>query len=259
MNRHRNLAALVLSAATLVACGDSGQTDITEPAPAAQIMFFNEGLGAPNVNFYADTAKLTAISSSSGTPSTLGTGYSQVAAGGYYVGINPGQYTLTAHTSDTTNTQIASVAQTVAAGKAYSYFLSGPYDATAKKVADAWVVEDPIPATYDYSTGNVRFVNAIYNANGGSVTLVNNDTTIHPTPAPITLGAAVPYKSAGAFVPVPAGSYTVTVTGLAPTGSVAGAIAVGAGHYYSLIARGDMTVTSSKAATFPKVDVQINR
>lgn len=258
MIRHRDFAALALSAATLVACGNSGQTDITEPAPSAQVMFFNEGLGAPSVNFYADTAKLTAISSSSGTPSTLGTAYGQVAAGGYYVGINPGQHALAARTSDTTNTQIASVAQTIATGKAYSYYLSGPYDATAKKVADAWVVEDPIPSTYDYSVGNVRLVNAIYNASPGTVTLVNNDTTLHPTPAPITIGP-VAYKSASAFVTVPPGSYAVTLTGLAPAVSVTGAISVGAGHYYTLTARGDVTVTSSKTTTFPKVDVQTNR
>jgi len=258
MTNLRHIAALVLSAATLVACGDNGQTIITAPAPSAQILFFNEGLNAPGVNFYADTTKLTATLSSSGTVSTVGTGYGQIAAGGYYTGINPGQYNLTAHTSDSTNTIIGSVAQTIATGKAYSYYLSGPYDATAKKVADAWVVEDAIPATYDYTVGNVRFVNAIYNSTPGTVTLVNNDTTIKPTPAPVTLGSAVAYKTAGAFTKVPPGTYTVTVTGLG-TGSVVGSIAVAGGHYYTLTAHGDMTVTSSKATNFPKVDVAQNR
>lgn len=263
MTRLHTLAALVLSAATLVACGDNGQTVITAPAPSAQILFFNEGLNAPGVNFYADTMKLTATASSSGAPSPVGTGYGQVAAGGYYTGIAPGQYTLSGRLSDTTagvfNTVVSSVAQTIAAGKAYSYYQSGPYDATAKKVADAWVVEDAIPTTYDYSVGNVRFVNAIYNSTPGTVTLVNNDTTIHPTPPPVVLGSAVAYKSAGAFTKVPPGTYTVTVTGLTGTGSVAGAIAVAGGHYYTITARGDTTVTSNKAANYPKLDVEQNR
>lgn len=262
MTRHRHIAALVLSAAALAACGDNGQTNITGPAPSAQIMFFNEGLGSPGVNFFADTTKLTAVMSSTGAPSPVGTTYGQVAAGGYYTGIAPGQYTLSGRMADTTtgnfNVMISSVAQAIASGKAYSYYQSGPYDATAKKV-DAWVVEDPIPATIDYTVANVRFVNAIYNANPGTLTIVSNDTSIHPTPAPIVIGTPVAYKSAGAFVAVPPGTYNVTVTGLGATGSTTSSIALSGGRYYTITARGDMTVTSSKSTNFPKLDLQPNR
>lgn len=258
MIRHRHIAALALGAVALAACGNSGQTDITAPAPGSRILFFNEGLGSPGVNFFANDTKLTAVGSSSGTVSTVGTKYSQVAAGGYYTGIAPGQYTLSGRLSDSTAAVISSVSTTLADGKAYSYYQSGPYDATAKKV-DAWVVEDPIPDTYDYSVANVRFVNAIYNANPGTLTAVNADTSIHPTPPPVVIGGAVAYKTAGAYTPVPAGSYNISVTGLGASPVTRGNVALDGGHYYTVTARGDMTVTSSKSTTYPTLDVQTNR
>lgn len=262
MMRHRHIAALVLSAAAIAACGDSGQTDITAPMPSAKVMFFNEGLGSPGVNFFANETKLTAVSSASGAESPVGTTFGQVAAGGYYTAIAPGQYTLSGRLSDTTaanhNAVISSVDQAIADGKWYSYYQSGPYDATAKHV-DAWVVEDPIPDTYDYNVANVRFVNAIYNSNPGTLTVASNDTSIHPTPAPVVIGGPVAYKTASAFVAVPAGTYDVTVTGLAATGSTTTSVSLRGGRYYTVTARGDITVTSSKSTNYPKVDVQPNR
>lgn len=262
MTRLHQIAGLVLSAAALAACGDNGQTDLTAPAPAAQIMFFNEGLGSPGVNFFANETKLTAVSSASGKPSPVGTSYSQVAAGGYYTGVAPGQYTLSGRLSDTTaanfNKAISSVSTTLAAGKAYSYYQSGPYDATGQKV-DAFVVEDVIPATIDYTVANVRFVNAIYNANPGTLTVTNADTSIHPTPPPVAIGAGVGYKAASAFVAIPAGSYSLSVAGLGATPVTHAAVAFTGGRYYTVTARGDITVTSSKAATYPTLDTQANR
>ena len=73
MNRYRNIA-LLLCAAILPGCGDSAVQDITGPFPSASIKFFNFGVGAPDVNFYANDTKLTAINSSSGVESPLGTG-----------------------------------------------------------------------------------------------------------------------------------------------------------------------------------------
>ena len=165
MNRYRNIA-LLLCAAILPGCGDSAVQDITGPFPSASIKFFNFGVGAPDVNFYANDTKLTAINSSSGVESPLGTGYGDVAAGGSYTAIAPGEYSLSGRIADTTadhNLPISGVSTTIEDGKAYSFYQSGPYDATAKSV-DAFVVEDAYPAEVDYSVAHVRFVNAISNA-----------------------------------------------------------------------------------------------
>ena len=68
MNRHTSLAAL-LCAGLLSACGkDAVQEVITAPLPAARIRFFNFGVNAPGVNFYADATKMTAITSASREP-----------------------------------------------------------------------------------------------------------------------------------------------------------------------------------------------
>lgn len=261
MIRHRHIAALALCAAAVAACGDTGQQDITAPAPTARVLFFNFGLNSPDVNFFANETKVTAVSSSSGAETPVGTSYSGVAAGGFYTGITPGQYTLSGRRSDTTaanhNVAISSVVATLADGKGYSYYQSGPYDATAKHV-DAFVVEDPVPDTYDYTVSYVRFVNAISNSNPGTLTVTANDSTNKST----TIGGAVPYKSASAFVGVTPGTYNLSVAGLGPTAVTrtgSSAVALNGGRYYSISARGDITVTSSKAATYPALDYTANR
>ncbi len=262
MTTHRHIAALVLGAAAIAACGTTAQTDITAPTPSAKVLFFNEGLSSPGVNFFADSTKLTAISSSTGLQTPVGTTYSQVAAGGYYTGLAAGQHTLSGRLSDTTaanfNVVISSVSTTLADGKWYSYYQSGPYDPVAKNV-DGFVVEDPIPSTVDYTVADVRFVNAIYNANAGTLTATNADTSIHPTPPPSAIGAAVAYKNAGAYVAIPAGSYSLSVAGLGATPVTHAAIAFTGGRYYTITARGDMTIVSNKLTNYPILDNQPNR
>lgn len=262
MTTHRHIAALVLGAAAIAACGTTAQTDITAPAPTTQVLFFNEGLSSPGVNFFSDSTKLTAVSSSSGLQTPVGTTFSQVAAGGYYTGVAAGAHTLSGRLSDTTaanhNVVISSVSTTLASGKAYSYYQSGLYDPVAKKL-DAFVVEDPIPSTTDYTVANIRFVNAIYNANPGTLTVTNADTSIHPTPPPTVVGGAVAYKNAGAFVAVPVGSYSLSVVGLGTRTVTHAAVALAAGRYYTITARGDMTVSTSTSTNYPTLDNQPNR
>ncbi|MDP9348242.1 MAG: hypothetical protein M3P24_03730, partial [Gemmatimonadota bacterium] len=65
MNLHRTFAVL-LCAATLAACEKNAVQDITGPVPSARVKFFNFGVNAPQVNFYANDTKMTA------TPSTTG-------------------------------------------------------------------------------------------------------------------------------------------------------------------------------------------
>lgn len=254
MTRHRHIIALVLGAAALAACGDSGQTNITAPTSGAKVLFINEAVGAPGVNFFADSAKITAVLTSAGTPSPVGTGYGQMAAGGYYTQVAAGQHTLSGKTSDTTtgksNLPVSSAAATLAAGNWYSYYQSGVYNAATGQ-ADAFVVQDQIPSTWDYTVANVRFVNAI--ANSGSGTLTVTDSTGKAT----AIGAATGYKLASAYVPVPIGAYGVSVAGLRGAAVTRGSVTLVGGRYYTIAARGDTTVTSGSKA--PTLDFQENR
>ena len=268
----RSLAVL-LSAAMLAACEGDGVQTITAPVPGAAVKFFNFGVNAPAVNFYANDIKLTAVSSTSCTPptnpacvtngieSTTGVASGAAAAGGFYVGITPGQYTLAGRIAAATDNAlaIASTPATLADGKYYSYYTSGIYDAATKK-SDAFVVEDALPPTNpDATIAYVRFVNAI--SNSSPMTLYAKNTV---TGTEVAVGAAVAYKAAGAFAPLPAGVYDLSARGAGSATNLITRTAVSfnagaATRVYTITARGDMTVTSTTAATRPQLDNTANR
>jgi uncharacterized protein DUF4397 len=248
MNRHLSFAAL-FCVGMLSACGKDALQNITEPAiPSSGIRFFNFGIAAPGVNFYADETKLTAVSSSSGTEATTGITYGNVGAGGDYSALTPGQYTFTGRIAAAADKDlpISSVAATIEEGKYYSYYMSGVYNGTTKSV-DAFVVEDPFVAPTDYSVATVRFVNAIYNAN--PMTLYATSTTTTPTEYPI--GDAVAYKNAGAFTQIPTGSYNLATryAGSTTKTLIRNNVSFLGGRVYTITARGDITVASSSATS----------
>lgn len=255
MRRYRALAAL-LCAAALAACDGNGVQDITGTLPAAQVKFFNFAPNSPSVNFWANDVKMTAISSTKvDTESTLGTAYGSAAAGGYYTGIAAGQYTLSGKITATADQglAIASLPASLEAGKMYSYYLSGIYDGTAK-TAESFIVEDPVPAQFDYSKAYVRFVNAISNANP-MILYAKNDSSLVEGP----IGDAVAYKAAGTFTAVDPGVYDLnarypnTATDVITRTTVSFA----AGRVYTIAARGD--ITASSGTNKPALDNTPNR
>ena len=260
MNRHLKFAAL-LCVAVLAACGDDTTREITGPVPGAQIKFFNFGVNAPGVNFYAGTQKMTAIGSATGAESTIGTVYGSAGAGGVYTAIAPGQYALSGKIAAATDKDLAisTVSMTLENGKKYSFYQSGFYNTTTKTV-DAFVVEDPLPQPIDYSVATVRFVNAISNAN--PMTLYAVDTTR----TDILKGVEVPvgvvsYKSAGAFTTLPPGIYNLSgrYAGSSTNAVARGGVGFAAGFTYTVSARGDITITSTTATNRPFLDNTINR
>jgi len=162
--------AALLCATMLFACDafeKNAVQDIAGPVPAgAQIKFFNFGVNAPAVNFYADARKMTAINSATEVESNLGVAYGGVGAGGFYTAIAAGAYTLAGKIAAATDKDLAisNLPATLAEGKRYSFYQSGFYDATAKSV-DAFIVEDAFASQIDYAVAYVRFVHAISNAN----------------------------------------------------------------------------------------------
>ncbi len=261
MNRSRSIAAL-LCVALLAACGDNAVQKITGSFPGSAIKFYNFGVcGAtqtsttscmPSVNFYANDAKITAISSSTGTESTAGTGYSAVGNGGFYSGLAPGQYTITGRITAAgadNGLSVASTPVTLADGKYYSYYLSGPYNTTAKTV-DSFIVEDDLP-TIDLSTVYVRFVNAISNSNPMTLYVKNTSTSTETA-----IGVETAYKAATAFVSIPGGTYDLSTrySGVTTNAISRTAIAFVPGKIYTISARGDITITSSTAINRPFLD-----
>jgi Domain of unknown function (DUF4397) len=245
MTRHTTIAALLL-AGLVSACGKDALRNITEPPVAAsRIRFFNFGVNSPGVNFYAGETKMTAVVSTTGTEATTGIGYGGVGAGGDYMQIQPGAYTVTGRIAAATDKDvpISSVNATIEDGKYYSYYQSGFYNATSKTI-DAFVIEDAFAEPTDFSVAMVRFVNAISNAN--PMTLYAKNTT---TSAEVPVGAEIAYKQAGAFVALPKGAYDLSTryTGATTNALSRPNVSFLGGHVYTITARGDITVAPSTA------------
>jgi uncharacterized protein DUF4397 len=259
MNKQKTLAVL-LCAAVLAACNYEKNTvqDITAPDPGSRIRFFNFGVNAPSVNFFANDTKVTAISSAScsvpplseactttGIESTTGTGYGGVGLAGLYSALAPGQYTFTGRIAATIDKDrpISTVTATIDNGKYYSFYMSGFYDATAKAV-EGFVVEDPFVAPPDFATATVRFVHAISNAN--PMTLYAKNTT---TGTEVAIGAETAYKGAGAFTNIPFGTYDLSTryAGTSTNALTRPAVGFVGSRVYTITARGDITVAPSTA------------
>jgi hypothetical protein len=260
MNQTRALAALlcVVALAALSACDENTLRVITGPEAGARIKFFNFGVNAPGVNFYANDVKMTAISSTIGSESTLGVVYGGVGSGGLYGSIAPGSYTLTGKIAATVDKDlvIATQAGALENGKAYSYFMSGFYNTTAK-TSDGFLVEDSFAPTIDFTVAYVRFVNAISNAN--PMQLIATSTTTATLVD--TIGGVIAYKGAGAFEAVVPGVYNLATryAATATNAIVRTGVSFVAGRVYTIGARGDITVVSTTLANRPILDNTANR
>jgi hypothetical protein len=242
----RSVVLLMLAAALTSACEKNAVQDISAPtdAGAAQIKFFNFGVGSPAVNFYANDTKMTAILSATGQEATTGVTPFNVGSGGFYGQIAAGQYTLSGRISAATDKDLAisNLPATLAPGKFYSFYQSGIYDAATKTV-DSFIVEDSFIPTFDYSVAHVRFVHAISNAN--PMTLYGLSRT--EGSQEVVIGGLVPYKSAGEFVAIPPGVYDLSTryAGTATNAITRANVSFVAGRVYTIGARGNITVAST--------------
>ena len=249
--------AVMLCALALVSCEKNQIQDLTGVLPRAGIRFFNFGVNAPAVNFYAGDRKLTAILSATGTESVLGVTYGSVGAGGLYSALDPGPYAFTGKIAAATDKDlvIATVNTPLVDGKAYSYYMSGFYDAAAKSV-EAFVVEDNFNTAIDFSVAYVRLVNAISNSTP-MILYAKNTTTLTEVP----IGDAIAYKSAGAFIPVPNGVYDISTRypGVATNAIALAGVSFSAGKVYTITSRGDITIRSTTATNRPVLTNTANR
>ncbi len=243
--------AVLLAASMLAGCFDKNAVaDITGPATGARIKFFNFGVSSPSVNFYANDIKVTAITSGTGIESTSGVAYGGVGNGGYYSAIVPGSYLFNGRITATTDNglQVVKLTSTIEDGKAYSFYASGLYDATAKTV-DGFIVEDPLSAIIDWTQATVRFVNAVYNSQPMILYAKNQTNGVE-----VAIGGAVAYKGAGAFTPMGVlasgvGSTYDLSTRLAGSSTnimTRTGVTFSAGRVYTIAARGNLTVTSTQ-------------
>lgn len=273
MHTHRSLSAL-LCATLLSSCSvfDEEAVQLLPTVPTelttSRIKFHNFAPSAVSVNFFANDVKMTAVSATTCTPmpttepqktqcvqagieSATGTAYGGLASGERYLSISPGTYTLTSKRASF-DTVVSTLSQTIDANKYYSFFMSGIYSATGNPRADAFVVEDPIPAgEIDFTVAHVRFVNAISNGTADMNLFLTNSAT-PPVETQLT-ATPVAYKGASAFVAVPAGVYSARIaytgTGTNVFAPRTGLSLVG-GRVYTITARGSTATASTLAADF---------
>ena len=241
-------ALLVLSACNWYE-GNAVQ-DIAGPVPAgALVKFFNFGVSSPQVNFYADSRKMTAVSSIiANQEANTGVAYGGAGSGGLYISIPGGTYTLSGKIAAATDHDLAisNLSTALATGKKYSFYQSGIYNPTTK-ASDAFIVEDTFVPDIDYAVTYVRFVHAVSNAN--PLILYATKTAPPDSGVVFTVGAAVPYKGAGAFTSLAGGVYNLGVRYVDSTANKISRTGVSfiSGRVYTIGARGDITVTSTTA------------
>lgn len=253
------LGAAVLGAVLLAACDKNAVQigDITAPVTGARVKFFNFGINAPGVNFYAGDQKITAISSTTGVESTTGTAYGAVGLGGFYSELKAGTYSFNGRIAATVDKdlQVAKINGTVEAGKAYSVYMSGFYDATAKSV-EGFMIPDVFPDTFDFTRAYVRFVNASPNSQSMALSFAIPGSAEAP---PFN---AIPYKGYTSFAAGTGAVYdlTVRVQGSTTVAVTRTGVNLLPGRVYTVTLRGDMTVSSTGTATNrPFLDVTLNR
>ena len=265
MNMKSRLILMILAVvATTAACEKNAVQIIDDPeAGGGNVKFFNFAVGAPGVNFYVNDKKVTAISSTlcavlddtnraectaAGREATTGVVYGSSGHGvnAWYSDVPTGQVTMSGRIAAATdkNLAIANLPTTVEQGKFYSYYLSGIYNTTTK-TSDAFIVEDVLPPTpTNFDVAYVRFVNA------SSTTQPMTLTATHATTAQeVTIGGAVAYKSAGAFVAVPEGTYNLVTRNTGSTTNVftRTGVAFNGGRVYTIAARGNTATASTMA------------
>lgn len=257
MNRIQALAGLLCTVA-LVACEENAVQVIGGPESGARIKFFHFGVNVPQVNFYADETKMTAIVSTTGAEAITGVAYGALGSGGFYSSIAPGAHSISGRIAATVdkNLAIATLPITMVDGVSYSFYLSGFYNTTTK-TSDSFIVEDAYPADIDFTVAVVRFVHASSNAN--PLQLIAR--AVAPATIVDTVGGVITYKGAGAFEAVVPGSYNLALryAGATTDAVTRTAVSFVAGRVYTVTLRGDITVTSTTAVNRPFLDNTTNR
>jgi hypothetical protein len=262
MRTLRAILMLLVAAAALPACDQNAVQQIAGPQEGgAAVKFFNFSVGSPAVNFYANDAKVTAIGTTlcwqltdsnrqqcttAGLEPNSGVAYGSAGNGvnAWYSDMRSGQNTLQAKIAVATDKDlaIASLPFNLAAGRFYSFYLSGIYNA-ATKTADSFALEDVLPAV-DVTAAYVRFVNA--SANPNPLALVLTPTAAGEV---INLAASIAYQGGSEFVRVPGGTYNLAArnAGTATNVITRNAVAFANGRVYTITARGNPAATATLA------------
>jgi hypothetical protein len=264
MKKYNIYTIILLLSVFLFSCKKDGVHEIETITTdnGAQIKFFNFGVGAPSINFFASSAKVSAVVSATGKEAVGGVAYGSVFPATNYSLLAGQAYTFTGVVPENAAVNpgvvVATLPGTIEAKKFYSLYTSGIYNANTK-TTDGFILEDNIPARSE-TEAHVRFVNTISNATSNFNLVIKNTTTL----AEIVVATNVAYKSGSTFTAVPNGVYEVFArypnsnTNII-TRNGTSVVSFIQGRAYTISSRGDMTVTGATATNRPFLDNTSNR
>ncbi|SMD04843.1 DUF4397 domain-containing protein [Pedobacter nyackensis] len=209
---------------------------------------YNFAVNGPSVNFYVNDTKISATNSTTGIEATTGVAYAGIfPANNNYLSLsNTGSVVfktiIPSKASANPGVVIATVPATIEAGKYYSLFTSGVYDATAKTTS-GFILEDALPAP-DTSVAYVRFVNTVPNATNGFDLKAVNTTILNQ----VVIAPVIAYKAASGFTKVPNGVYNLTsVSANVPANYTItrNTVSFSKGFVYTIASRGSVTVAGN--------------
>ncbi|WAC41930.1 hypothetical protein [Pedobacter sp. SL55] len=250
MKKRFNIITAIIVSLFILSCEKNAVQQIDYTPAGAFIRAYNFAVSGPTVNIYANDKKMTAIGSTTGIEAAAGiSAYGVFPTTNSYLNLTTvGDVVFKAKVSSTATTN-ANIETTVlptnvVAGKYYSFYTSGIYDATAKTTS-SFILEDNFPSI-DTAVSYVRLVNTISNAANGFNLVAVNTTTAEV----INIAAATAYKAGSAFVKVPNGVYNLTAVSVNTPANITitrAAVSFSKGLVYTIAARGSTTTTSTLA------------
>lgn len=224
----RNLFNIIYLAIIAVVISSCGEKDIIineytrEPGNEAQVRFYNFGINAPSVNFYADNVKITASQSLTGEMAPTGVsfgatypsiGYVEVPGGDNINIFSKTPTTLAIPANNVNNYQQDKEVSNITvpkleSKKQYSLFIAGYFDKDTHK-AESFIISDELPPS-DTSKVFVRFVNSgVAEAGTLSIKVSKMDGT--EVISEEMVAAELAFKSATEFKDFPYGTYKFTI------------------------------------------------
>lgn len=245
--------------ATLLSCGDKDIV-ISEytraPGDEAQVRFYNFGINAPSVNFYANDVKVTAAQSLTGEMAATGVSFGGTYPSLGYVEVPTGQGVIVKSKTPTTlviptnnvnkyekDKEVSNLTvSTLESRKQYSVFIAGYFNKDTH-TAESFVISDDLPPS-DTSKVFIRVVNSGV-AEAGTLSIKAERMKGTEVLSEQVIDAALPFKKATPFVALPYGSYRLTiVSSVTPTVLWQRTLTLNADRVHTIAVRGDLRFTS---------------
>ena len=259
MKNYLNIIIGVIGLLGLVSCGDKDviiKEYTREPGTEAQVRFYNFGISAPSINFYANGKKVTATQSLTGEMAPTGVSFGGTYPSLGYVEIEPGSNitissktptTLAIPTNNTNNyeqdKQVSSVnVSSLESKKRYSLFIAGYFDKNTH-TAESFIISDDLPPS-DTSKVFIRFVNSgVAEAGTLSIKVSRMEGTTVLTED--IVDPALAFKTATPFVAFPYGTYKFTIIPSNATNRIwERTISLNRDRVHTIAVRGDLRNTS---------------